>query len=47
MLIREPGLTASVVDERRLEAGLDARDDALVDVGLLLFPARGLDVKIE
>jgi hypothetical protein len=37
----------AVVDERRLEAGLDAGDDAFVDVALALFPGGRLDVQVD
>ena len=37
----------AVIDEARLEAGLDAGDDGLVDVALALLLARGLDVEID
>jgi hypothetical protein len=37
---------AAVLDERRLEARLDARDASLVDVGLLLFLGRNLDRQV-
>src|SRR6185369_12605947 len=37
----------TVIDERRLEAGLDAGDDSLVDVALALFPRGRLDVQID
>jgi hypothetical protein len=37
----------AIVDERRLEAGLDAGDDTLVDVALALFLAGRFDVKVD
>ena len=37
----------AVLDEGRVEAGLDPRDPAFVDVGFLLFPGLALDIKIE
>ena len=37
----------AVVDETRLEAGLDARDHALVDVRLSLLAPGGLDVDVD
>ena len=37
----------AVVDETRLEAGLDARDHAFVDVRLSLLAPRGLDVDVD
>ncbi len=36
----------AVVDEAGFEDGLDARDPALVDVGLLLFAGRDVDVEV-
>jgi hypothetical protein len=37
----------AVVDEHRLERGLDAGDDCLVDVALALFFAGGLNVEVD
>jgi len=37
----------AVVDERRLEAGLDAGNDAFVDVALALLPGCRLDVQVD
>ena len=37
----------AVIDEGRLEAGLDAGDDTLVDVALALFPCCRLDVEVD
>ncbi|MNC93932.1 hypothetical protein D3C83_106700 [compost metagenome] len=37
----------TVVDERGFEAGLDAGDDAFVDVALALFPRCGLNVEVD
>jgi hypothetical protein len=36
----------AVVDEAGFEAGLDAGDAALVDVGFLLFARRNFDVEV-
>ena len=44
---QEPVPLFTVVDERGLEAGLDAGDDALVDVALALFPGGRLDVEVD
>ena len=37
----------AVRDETRLEAGLDAGDDTLVDVGFALFATSGFDVEVD
>ena len=37
----------AVVDEGRLEAGLDAGDDAFVDVALALLFSCGFDVEVD
>src|SRR4029434_8852304 len=37
----------AVIDERRLQARLDAGNDPFIDIALALFLARGLDVKID
>jgi hypothetical protein len=37
----------AVIDETGFEAGLDARDDGLVDVALALLLACGLDVEVD
>src|SRR5262245_46527131 len=37
----------AIIDERRLQAGLDAGNDPFIDVALALFLARGLDVEID
>src|SRR6185437_12566191 len=44
---KEAVALGAVVDEHRLERGLDARDDSLVDVALALFLARRLDVQVD
>ena len=37
----------AIVDEGRLQAGLDAGDGAFVDIGLFLFASRGFDIQVE
>ena len=44
---QEPVALLAVVDEARFERGLDAGDDALVDVGLARLAARGLNVDVD
>ncbi len=47
LLEREEAVpVGAIIDERRLEAGLDAGDPPLVDIGLLLFPAGGLYIEV-
>ena len=44
---QETVAVGAVIDERGLEAGLDARDLRFVDVRLPLFAAGGLDVEVD
>ena len=41
---QEAVAVGAVLDEGRVEAGLDPRDPAFVDVGFLLFPGLALDI---
>ncbi len=38
---------AAVVDEGRLEAGLDAGDDTFIDIALALFLTGGFDIQVD
>jgi hypothetical protein len=42
---KEPGTLAAVVDERRLQPGLNLHHDAFVDVTFVLFLVRSFDVE--
>src|SRR4029078_4032388 len=47
-LERQEAMTLlAVIDERRFETGLDAGNDAFIDVALALFPRCGLNVEVD